>query len=101
MKVCLSCGQQVPVQYNVCPYCQKPTSGKPAGEELGAIKYLFYILAIFIPILGIIIGIVLMISDDPEKKKVGKTCLLIGILMIIIVCVLYFLLFAALFAMSI
>lgn len=28
MKTCLSCGQQVGVQYSVCPYCQKPTTGK-------------------------------------------------------------------------
>jgi len=27
-KTCLSCGQQVGVQYSVCPYCQKPTTGK-------------------------------------------------------------------------
>ena len=54
---------------------------------MGAIKYLLYILSL-LPGLGIIIGIVFMISDDPEKSKVGKTCLVINILAIIIVCVL-------------
>jgi hypothetical protein len=31
MKTCLSCGQQIPIQYNVCPYCQKPTA--PGTEK--------------------------------------------------------------------
>jgi len=98
MKTCLSCGQQIPIQYNVCPYCQKATSGKPAGEGMGGMKYVFYILSFLIWPLGILLGIILLISDDPEKKHVGKNCILIAVIMLILVCVLYFVVFAVWFA---
>jgi len=63
--------------------------GQPQGESMGALKYLLYILSFFIPGLGILIGIIFMISNEPEKKHVGKNCLLLGILAIVLAVVCY------------
>jgi hypothetical protein len=56
----------------------------------GGEKALFYILSILIPIVGIILGIVWMNDQDPEKKAVGKTCLIIGISVTVLSCVCWF-----------
>lgn len=65
---------------------------------MGGLKYVFYILSFLIWPLGIILGIVLLISDDPEKKHVGKNCILIAVIFLIIECVLYFLVLSVLWA---
>jgi hypothetical protein len=56
----------------------------------GGQKALYYILSILIPIVGIILGIIWMNDQDPEKKAVGKTCLIIGIGVTVLSCVCWF-----------
>jgi uncharacterized membrane protein HdeD (DUF308 family) len=56
----------------------------------GGIKALLYILAFFIPIVGIIVGIIWMNDEDEEKKQTGKTCLIIGIVSIALSCICWF-----------
>ncbi|MDF2855919.1 MAG: hypothetical protein K0Q87_1770 [Neobacillus sp.] len=53
-------------------------------------KVLFYILSFFIPVVGIILGIIWMNEQDFEKKQVGKTCLIIAIIAIVLGCVCWF-----------
>lgn len=56
---------------------------------MGALKYVLYIISFLMPIIGIIIGIIFMISSEPEKKKVGKNCLILAIVSIVLVIVIY------------
>jgi hypothetical protein len=45
-----------------------------------------YALSFFIPIVGIIAGIIYMSRGDPESSALGKTCLAISIVTIVIGC---------------
>ncbi|MBS4213287.1 hypothetical protein [Neobacillus rhizophilus] len=56
----------------------------------GGLKALLYILSFFIPIIGIILGIIWMNDQDMEKKAIGKTCLIIGIVSIVLSCICWF-----------
>ncbi|MBT2657394.1 hypothetical protein J7E81_19540 [Bacillus sp. ISL-18] len=56
----------------------------------GGQKALFYILSILIPIVGIILGIIWMNDPEPEKKVVGKNCLIIAIVVTILSCICWF-----------
>jgi hypothetical protein len=56
----------------------------------GGQKALLYILSFFIPVVGIILGIVWMNDQDIDKKAVGKTCLIIGIVAIVLSCICWF-----------
>ncbi|MGG1676935.1 hypothetical protein ACIFOT_14445 [Neobacillus sp. NRS-1170] len=60
----------------------------------GGLKALLYIVSFFIPVVGIIIGIVWMTDHDPEKKSVGKTCIILGLIMIVLSFIFWFALFA-------
>jgi hypothetical protein len=54
------------------------------------IKALLYILSFFIPIVGIIVGIIWMNDKNEEKKQAGKICLIIGIVSIVLSCICWF-----------
>lgn len=56
----------------------------------GGQKALFYILSFFIPIVGIVLGIIWMNDVDVEKKSAGKNCLIIAIVSIVISCIFWF-----------
>jgi hypothetical protein len=52
----------------------------------GCLKFVLYALSFFIPLVGIILGIVYMSKPDPESKSLGKICLIISIVVIVIGC---------------
>lgn len=56
----------------------------------GGIRALLYILSFFIPVVGIILGIIWLNDQDPDKKQVGKTCLIVGIVSIVLSCICWF-----------
>lgn len=56
----------------------------------GGPKALLYILSFFIPVVGLIVGIIWMNGEDFEKKAIGKTCLIIGIVSIVLSCICWF-----------
>lgn len=56
----------------------------------GGVRVLLYLLSFFIPVAGIVLGIVWMNDSDTEKKKIGKTCLIISIVAIVLSCVCWF-----------
>ncbi|MBC7251665.1 MAG: hypothetical protein H5T62_15475 [Anaerolineae bacterium] len=49
-------------------------------------KILFYALAVLLPVVGIIIGIVLMTREDEESKALGKNVLIVGIVVLVLAC---------------
>jgi hypothetical protein len=49
-------------------------------------KILFYVLAVLLPGVGIIIGIVLMTREDEESKALGKNVLIVGIVALVLAC---------------
>ncbi|CAH2714459.1 hypothetical protein BACCIP111895_01622 [Neobacillus rhizosphaerae] len=56
----------------------------------GGLKALLYIVSFFIPVVGIILGIIWMNDQDLEKKAIGKTCLIVGIVSIVLSCICWF-----------
>jgi hypothetical protein len=52
----------------------------------GCLKFAMYALSLFIPIVGIIAGIIYMSRGDPESSALGKTCLAISIIVMILGC---------------
>ena len=52
----------------------------------GCLKFLLYAVSFFIPIVGIIVGIIFMSKGDPESTSLGKTCLVISIAAIVLWC---------------
>ncbi|TEU19338.1 MAG: hypothetical protein E3J21_04070 [Anaerolineales bacterium] len=49
-------------------------------------KILLYIVSFFIPLAGIIIGVIYMGKEDEESKALGKVCLIIAIVAFVLVC---------------
>lgn len=85
---CVSCGRSIDFNANVCPYCGHDFRFAPsasAKESLSTgMRVLLYLVSVFVWIAGIIIGIVFMMKDDPEYKRVGKICLILGVVSILI-----------------
>jgi hypothetical protein len=74
----------------VCPYCghdyrAQVYAGQMRGETVSTgVKILFYLLSFFIPIVGFIIGAIYYTKPEPELKEVGKMCLILAVLSIVI-----------------
>ncbi|MFE8702808.1 hypothetical protein ACFYKX_19575 [Cytobacillus sp. FJAT-54145] len=54
------------------------------------LRVVVYLLSFFVPVVGLVLGIVWMNDQDPEKKQIGKTCLIIGIVSIVLSCICWF-----------
>jgi hypothetical protein len=71
-------------------YYQQPPPAYPPpyyGPQYGGCLKIFLYLASFsIPIVGIIAGIIFMSRGDPESRALGRTCLILGIVSIVIAC---------------
>ena len=87
---CVSCGRSISWDANVCPYCghdyrAQAYAGQMRGETISSgVKILFYLLSFFIPIVGFIIGAIYYTKPEPELKEVGKMCLILAVLSIVI-----------------
>ena len=56
-----------------------------AEEETDSKSYAFqYIISFIIPLVGFILGAILLSKDDEEEKSVGKTVIILGIVSIVI-----------------
>lgn len=87
---CVSCGRAIPWEANVCPYCGKDyrvqASSPQAQPTISAgMRALFYILSFLIPLAGIIIGAIYYSKPDRESKQVGKICLVLGVVSILLI----------------
>jgi hypothetical protein len=87
---CVSCGRTISWDANVCPYCghdyrAQVYAGQMRGETVSTgVKILFYLLSFFIPIVGFIIGAIYYTKPEPELKEVGKMCLILAVLAILL-----------------
>jgi RNA polymerase subunit RPABC4/transcription elongation factor Spt4 len=91
-RLCLACGRSYPNEFSFCPHCgsypttSPPPTGEPyrpyptyQKEPLGGIKYVAFLLAFLIPIIGIIWGIIWLLDKDQEKKDAGKITIVIAL----------------------
>jgi hypothetical protein len=104
MSVCAKCGFDNPPDARFCGECgntlpseapppeapaprpelaPSPVTGAPAAPQPAAVdsglKVGIIIGTVFVPLLGIIMGIIYMNDRSPEKKKVGRLWLMVGI----------------------
>ncbi len=86
---CVGCGRAIAFDANVCPYCghdyrvqMAPAQYQPQISE--GMKIVFYILSFLIPLIGIIIGVIYYTKPDAESKNVGKMCIILALLAIVI-----------------
>jgi hypothetical protein len=96
------------MEYNVCPHCGRPQNqqqpygpapqpyGQPQQfEPVGGLKYVLYFLSFISLLIGFIIFLVWMNDPNPEKRHIGKNCLLISVAAIILSIVCFGILAAA------
>jgi hypothetical protein len=67
-------------------YQQQPPPPAYGPQYSGCLKFILYALSFFIPLVGIIAGIIFMSKGNPEASSLGKTCLIISIVAIVIGC---------------
>jgi hypothetical protein len=56
----------------------------PKAEISGGMKILLYVVSFLIPLAGFIIGIVFYTRPDPQSKHVGKMCIIIGVIAMLV-----------------
>lgn len=74
-----------------CMHCGEWLYGKPQEAKHDTLIILGYVLAILIPLAGLIIGIYLLTRDNDEDHKAGKYQIIIAILVPVIIFFLIFL----------
>lgn len=86
----MSCGRAIQFDANVCPYCghdyriaMVPAQQRPIVS--GGMRILFYILSLIIPLVGFIIGAIYYMRPDPESKHIGRICIILAIVGILII----------------
>jgi hypothetical protein len=81
-KFCAKCGAELP---SAAPVPPTPTTNAVSKE----LKIGIIVGTVFIPLLGIIMGVIYMNDPNPEKKAVGRLWLYVGIGMIALGCLCY------------
>lgn len=96
---CPTCGQQNPDEAKFCGKCgaamsaaapksapgtETPAPVKDTGVISPGMKNGMIIASILLPLVGIVVGIVFMLDDNPEKKDAGKRWLIIGIVALVV-----------------
>jgi hypothetical protein len=89
---------------NVCPYCghdyRVQVAAIPSAQMSGGMKIFLYILSFLIPLAGFIIGAIYYTKPEPEYKHVGKMCIILGLLAILLSAVCWVVLVAATFSLA-
>lgn len=88
---CVSCGRPIPFDAQVCPYCRHDYRAIGMFRDMpetrrigGGTRAALYILSFLIFIAGIILGVVYLTKGDDESKDVGKMCLILAIIGMVI-----------------
>lgn len=92
--MCIGCGRQIAADYNVCPHCGRQQGTQSGGQPqpyaqqqfqpVGGIRYLFYLLSFFSLLIGFVLFLVWMKDPNPDKRRVGKNCLMISVVAIVL-----------------
>lgn len=124
MRVCQGCGRQISAAYNVCPNCGRPQNApptfvppqaygpqpingplpvaeingpRPVAVPLGGIlTFLMYLISLLFFPFGLSVGIIWVgLGVDREKQHIGKNCLILGMIGIVIGIILFILILGA------
>lgn len=86
MAICVNCGKEIKVLSRTCPYCNTPISMTSITNK-ASLKRLkndydcksnrLFLLGVFIPLFGLIIGIIKK-EEEPLKAKSAFTGFLVG-----------------------
>lgn len=101
---CPKCDGPNPFSNDVCEFCgHKIDKSKYYNPEYyekletdedeleGGSSYIFqYIISFLIPIIGYILGAILLSKDSEDEKSVGKTCIILGIVSAVISVIIVF-----------
>lgn len=93
--ICPKCEMASPFENDACIYCQYEfDKSKYFEDEYYDIDYqneensqshvFQYIVSFLIPLVGFILGACLLSKDDENDKSTGKTCIIIGIISMLI-----------------
>lgn len=96
MNVCPRCGTQNAAYATVCSSCGTPFSAiQPTGNQpypmqpypmqpavSSGMKIGISILSVFVPIVGLILGLIYMNDQNPDKKAAGKIWLIVSLTII-------------------
>ncbi|MGQ9586944.1 MAG: hypothetical protein ACUVT7_00985 [Thermoplasmata archaeon] len=102
-RTCVRCGRAIAWDVNVCSYCGHDyrivmAPPQPREEISSGTRILLYLIAFFIPLAGFIIGVIYYMRPEPAYKHVGKMCILIALLPILIMLMCVFVAGVAFFA---
>lgn len=97
---CPKCSQENPFSNDKCAFCEYPLDKKKYFDieyyeneeytedtelEESNKSYTFqYIISFLIPLVGFILGAILLSKDEDEEKSVGKICIILGIISVVI-----------------
>jgi hypothetical protein len=56
------------------------------SQYSGCLKFVLYVASFFIPLVGLIAGVIFISRPDPESKRLGQTLLVLGVISILLSC---------------
>lgn len=85
-KYCDFCGHKLnKTKYYTDEYYEWKEDDEEPEESSGGDSYTFhYIISILVPLVGFIVGAVMLANDDTEKRSCGKICIILGIASMIV-----------------
>lgn len=85
---CDKCGEKITSQTKFCPNCGNKLHSDVKSGKVKAVDHESYItysiLAVLLPGIGIILGMLYLAKDEPVDKKIGEHMLALGVLSIIL-----------------
>ena len=83
---CCFCGYKLDKnKYYTLEYYENKEESTENDEEEKGESYLFqYVISYFIPLIAFILGAIMLANESIDKRKVGKNCIIIGIVSMII-----------------
>lgn len=97
--VCTKCDGVNPFENDICQFCKSPLDKekyfrddwdpeeeeeKEDGDEAGNGYGFHYVISFLIPLVGFIVGAILLGKDSPEQRNVGKACFILGLVSIVV-----------------
>ena len=97
--ICPKCSGVNPFENDVCQFCKIPLDkekyyredwdpeeeeAKEDEEEAGSGYGFHYVISFIIPLVGFIVGAILLGKDSPEQRNVGKICIILGLVSIVV-----------------